>query len=76
VENLKVKIRKFVEIFYDPERCNWHAVIEQELKQLGIERGKVTVICRPLNSDKDLIAKQAAEMFQISSKKSAVRREL
>ena len=42
-----MKTRKFVEVFYNPKLKNWGAVIETELKRLGLKRGKVTVICRP-----------------------------
>lgn len=42
-----MKTRKYVEIFYDPYRCNWDAVIDQELKRRGLRNGQVTVICRP-----------------------------
>jgi hypothetical protein len=42
-----MKTRKYVEVFYDPDRCNWDAAIEQELKRRGLEHGQATVICRP-----------------------------
>ena len=42
-----MKARKYVEIFYDPERCNWDKVTELELKRRGLRHGQVTVICRP-----------------------------
>jgi len=44
---LKIKSRKYVEVFYDRDLKNWDKAIEQELKRLGIERRHVTVICRP-----------------------------
>jgi hypothetical protein len=43
-----MKTRKYVEVFYDPDRCNWDAVINQELKRLGLQDSQVTVICRPI----------------------------
>ena len=44
---MKVKARKFVEVSYNPDLRNWDKAIQQELRRRGLERGKVTVICRP-----------------------------
>ena len=44
---MKVKKRKFVEVFYDPEQNDFDTVIEQELKRLGLQHGQVTLICKP-----------------------------
>ena len=49
---IKMKTRKYVEVLYDPILKNWDAVTEQELKRRGLERGKVTVICRPYSGSK------------------------
>ena len=49
VNQMKTKRRKFVEIFYDPEKSNWDAVTEKELKRHGLRQGQVTVICKPKN---------------------------
>ena len=43
---MKTKTRKFVEIFYNPDRRDCDAVIERELKRRGLRRGQVTVICK------------------------------
>jgi len=47
---LKINPRKYVEIFYDPDLKNWDEVIDRELKRLGLEHGKATVICWPRKS--------------------------
>lgn len=46
---MKIKSRKYIEVFYDPGLKNWDEVIEAELKRCGLEHGAVTVICKPLN---------------------------
>ena len=47
-----MNVRKFVDIFYDPTLKNWNTNIERELKRRVLDRGKVTVVCRPINSFK------------------------
>jgi hypothetical protein len=44
---LKRKLRKYVEVYYEPDLRNWDAVIKRELERRGLEYGQVTVIARP-----------------------------
>ena len=44
---MRTKIRKYVEVYYDPDLRNWDAGIEAELKRRGLEHGKITVVARP-----------------------------
>jgi len=44
---VKMKVRKYVSVYYDPDLKNWDEVIDQELKRLGLRHGQATVICRP-----------------------------
>jgi len=45
---MKIKPRKYVEVFYDPALRNWDAAIEAELKRRKLRHSQATVICRPL----------------------------
>jgi len=42
-----MRIKKYLEVEYDPNLKNWDAVTEQELKRRGLRHGQVTVICKP-----------------------------
>jgi hypothetical protein len=65
---LKRKLRKYVEVFYEPDLRNWDAVIKRELERRELKRGQVTVIARPLVKEIENYHKGKSNNAKLDSK--------